>query len=99
MNISENNACMNSTYIQHISLNNIFNIGSGSATSIMEIYDMCATILNKTNIKPIIKSLRAWDPPSFWFNIRKAVKLLGYSPKMTLTEGILKEIRDLELVY
>jgi len=75
-------------------LNEIYNIGSGLALSITEIYNLCATLLKK-DIEPIIKQLRPWDPPSFWFDIRKAVKLLGYSPKWTLVEGIKQEIKDL----
>lgn len=75
-------------------LNEIYNIGSGTATSIREIYNMCATLLGKT-IEPTVKPLRAWDPPSFWFDIRKAMKNLGYNPIWTLTEGIKQEIKDL----
>lgn len=75
-------------------LNEIYNIGSGTATTLKDIYNLCATLLNKYT-EPLIKPLRPWDAPSFWFDIRKAVKNLGYSPKWTLTEGIKQEIKDL----
>lgn len=78
-------------------MNQIYNIGTGAAMPIRAVYDMCATLLNK-DIEPEIKPLRSWDPPSFWYNINKAVRELGYSPKWTLSEGIKDMLKEMKLI-
>jgi len=75
------------------SMNEIYNIGSGTSLSIYQIYEICESLMNR-RIEPIIERLRTWDPKSFWYNINKAVKNLGYSPKWTLTEGIKDMLRE-----
>lgn len=81
---------LNTTYT-----NESYNIGTGSPMPIRQIYDVCSILLNKKS-EPSIKPSRPWDPPIFWYNIGKAIKLLGYSPKWTLTEGIKDMLKERE---
>jgi nucleoside-diphosphate-sugar epimerase len=76
--------------------NESYNIGTGNPMPIRQIYDICSILLNR-KLEPIIKPARPWDPPIFWYDIGKAIRLLGYSPKWTLTEGIKDMLREIEI--
>lgn len=78
-------------------INKIYNIGTGVAMPLRSIYDVCSTLLNK-DIEPIIKPLRPWDPPSFWYDITKSMRYLNYSPKWTLTEGIKDMLLEMDMI-
>lgn len=70
-----------------------FNIGTGSKFSLLELI----TILNKeleTNIIPIFDPYRDGDILHSQANIRKAIEMLGYNPKINFETGIKKLLKQ-----
>jgi UDP-glucose 4-epimerase len=72
--------------------NDIFNIGSGQGTSIVELAQLICKYMNSKN-KTIIKRTRKGEVVKFIADISKANKRLGYEPQTTISEGIKKTIR------
>ncbi|MHA1506959.1 MAG: GDP-mannose 4,6-dehydratase [Candidatus Asgardarchaeia archaeon] len=64
-----------------------FNIGSGTETSIIELAKIVIEMAG-LDLKPIIKPMRKGDIKRSVANIEKAKKILGYKPKVKLSEGI-----------
>jgi len=75
--------------------NQIYNIGTGVALTIRQLYETVAGVVGNY-VEPEVKPLRPWDPIGFWYDINKAVRLLGYSPKWTITEGIKDTLKELK---
>jgi len=67
----------------------VFNIGSGGRTSILEMVNTINIELG-IEIKPIFGENRAGDIPHSNADISKAVKMLGYDPKIAFEEGMKK---------
>ena len=65
-----------------------FNIASGTEISIKELAELLLKISGKQNLNPIIEELRAGDIIRSVANIEKAKKLLGYTPHVSLEEGL-----------
>lgn len=65
----------------------VFNVGSGKALSIKQVYDFCRRVLN-SEIEPIITKLHTYDFIVFLYDITKAQKLLGFTPKWNLIDGL-----------
>lgn len=94
--------------------NQIFNVGSGQAYTIKEVYQHIVTAFGLTNVKPIFRSAELlWDKYPHLFeenypfqtkflekevnkhtlaSIKKANKLLGWKPQISLDEGLQKTI-------
>lgn len=70
-----------------------FNVGSGEAVSVNELYETLSNILGKPEIKPIYKDSRPGDIRHSWADLTKAEKELGYTPKVSLEEGLEKLIK------
>lgn len=68
-------------------LNQVYNIGSGRATSIKDVCEMCIKAVGG-NLKMEIKPARAFDFPVFVYDISKAQTLLGFEPKWNIMDGI-----------
>jgi UDP-glucose 4-epimerase len=66
---------------------NAFNIGSGRATSIKDVCELCIRAM-KSDLTMEIKPARAFDFPVFVYDISKAQTLLGFEPKWNLFNGI-----------
>src|SRR3989344_2287575 len=71
--------------------NQMFNIGSGKGTSILEIAEAVSKLLGKPNLIQINKDYRKNDIRHCFADISKAKKVLGWEPKITLEQG-LKEL-------
>ena len=69
-----------------------FNIGAGGRTNLLELIDAINASLG-TEIKPIFGEKRAGDIPHSNADISKAVKMLGYDPKIAFEEGMRKLIQ------
>lgn len=67
-----------------------YNIGSGKRTSIIQLYNLISSILNK-KIRPRFKKAREGDIKHSLADISKAKKVLGFRPEYDITKG-LKEI-------
>jgi nucleoside-diphosphate-sugar epimerase len=66
----------------------IINIGTGRPTTIKELAEEMAKLLNIHPIRPILKLRRPWDIQTSWADIGKARTLLGYEPETNLTQGL-----------
>lgn len=67
----------------------VFNIGSGNAYTIREIARKIGKTLNKPGIEPeITGEYRAGDIRHCYGDISKAESIMGYSPSITLEEGM-----------
>jgi len=68
-------------------LDQVYNIGTGIATSIKETCRLCLEVMN-SDLEMKIEPPRSFDIQMFVYDITKARLLLGFEPKWTLTEGI-----------
>jgi UDP-N-acetylglucosamine 4-epimerase len=66
-----------------------FNIGAGGRTNLLELVKAINVGLGK-EIKPILGENRVGDIPHSNADISKAVKMLGYDPKISFEEGMRK---------
>ncbi len=71
--------------------NNAFNLGFGEGNTILDVANIIKKFLN-TYVKISIGSNRKGEVIQYIANISKAKKMLGYSPKTNLAEGIRKSI-------
>lgn len=72
--------------------NGIFNIGNGSATTLLELARICLKIVGR-NDEPKIKSeVKAGN---MFLNIERARKILGYNPSIDIMQGIISECHRL----
>ncbi|MBA7597525.1 UDP-N-acetylglucosamine 4-epimerase [subsurface metagenome] len=66
----------------------VMNIGTGEATSINDLCEIFLTAAGNTGLKPIHESSRAGDIRHSQADIKKAKKLLGFKPRVSLKEGV-----------
>ncbi len=69
----------------------MFNIGSGDGTSILEIANTLSKLLGKSGLIEVNQEYRKNDIRHCFADISKAKKLLGWEPKVSLEKG-LKEL-------
>jgi dTDP-L-rhamnose 4-epimerase len=75
----------------------VFNIGSGRSYSIVEVAEKMAAVLEKENIKAeIVGKCRVGDIRNCFADISLARQILGYSPKISLEEGLVELAEWLE---
>ncbi|MBY9014600.1 MAG: GDP-mannose 4,6-dehydratase [Candidatus Lokiarchaeota archaeon] len=85
--------------IQEIERNNHlfddFNLSTGIPISLKQLAD---TIIKKTRSKSTVEHTkpRSYDVNKFYANPSKAIKILGFLPKVTLNEGIALSIAELK---
>jgi UDP-glucose 4-epimerase len=74
----------------------VFNLGLGKTTSILELAHLILSILNLQNRTIITTTGHSWqgDVTKIWFDITKAQKELGWTPKVSLEESIKEVIAD-----
>jgi dTDP-L-rhamnose 4-epimerase len=69
--------------------NEVFNIGSGNAYSIVELAEKLAKVLGKEHIRPTITGkYRVGDIRHCFSDITKAKEVLNYEPEITLEDGM-----------
>jgi UDP-glucose 4-epimerase len=71
----------------------VYNLGLGKTTSIIDLSKLILTILNLQNKTVVTTTGVSWqgDVTKIWFDISKAKKELGWTPKVTLEDSI-KEV-------
>jgi UDP-glucose 4-epimerase len=69
----------------------VFNVGSASRTSILELAKIVAKLGGKPGLKPVFRTERKGDVKHSYANIDKVSAAVGYKPKYTLQRG-LKEV-------
>lgn len=72
--------------------NQMFNIGSGKGTSILEIAETVSKLLGKPNLIRINGEYRKNDIRHCFADISKAQKYLGWKPEVSLEQGLLELI-------
>ncbi len=74
----------------------VYNLGLGKTTSILELADLILSILKLQNRTKVSTTGVSWqgDVSKIWFDITKAQKELGWTPKVTLEESIKEVIAD-----
>jgi dTDP-L-rhamnose 4-epimerase len=77
--------------------NEVFNIGSGRHYSIFEIANKMTRALGKERIEPkIVGKCRIGDIRNCFADISRAQNILGYTPQVTLDEGLVELANWLE---
>jgi nucleoside-diphosphate-sugar epimerase len=66
------------------------NVGTGRAISVNEIFHTLRDILDKRDMSPIYAEPRPGDVKIGYADVAKAKNILGFEPKMSLEEGIMK---------
>ncbi len=69
------------------STNEVFNLGTGKWTSVLEIIQETENIINK-KLPFIVQPERKWDLPEFYCNPNKAMKKLNWVAKVQLKDSI-----------
>jgi UDP-glucose 4-epimerase len=77
---------------QKAAIGEIFNIGTGKPTTINQLAAMLQKII-KTNLKPIYTDPRPGDIKHSYADITKARKLLQYTPKVSLENGLTELVK------
>ena len=74
----------------------VYNLGLGKTTSIIELAKLILTILNLQNKTVVTTTGVSWqgDVTKIWFDISKAKKDLKWTPKVTLEDSIKEVIAD-----
>jgi UDP-glucose 4-epimerase len=74
----------------------VYNLGLGKTTSILELANLILTILNLQNKTVVTTTGVSWqgDVTKIWFDITKAKKELNWTPKVTLEDSIREVIAD-----
>ncbi len=74
----------------------VYNLGLGKTTSIIELAKLMLTILNLQNKTVVTTTGVSWqgDVTKIWFDISKAKKELKWTPKVTLEDCIKEVIAD-----
>jgi UDP-glucose 4-epimerase len=74
----------------------VYNLGLGKTTSILELADLILKILKLDKRTKVTTTGTSWqgDVTKIWFDITKAKKELGWIPKVTLEESIKEVIAD-----
>ena len=67
----------------------VFNVGGGTAYSVLEIADRLGKILGKPQLRPEVNGhYRSGDIRNCFADISKATRVLGYHPRICLEEGL-----------
>jgi UDP-glucose 4-epimerase len=74
----------------------VYNLGLGKTTSILELANLMLTILNLQGKTVVTTTGVSWqgDVTKIWFDISKAKKELRWAPKVTLEDSIKEVIAD-----
>jgi len=71
----------------------VFNIASGTSSTVNELAKMLQKITHKEDLKPILTERRPGDIKHCLGDISKAKELLGFQPKVGLMDGLSKLVK------
>lgn len=74
----------------------VFNIGTGTATTINRLAQILTELMGKPRLKPVYTSSRPGDIMHSQADIRKAQTILGYTPIISLEQGLTALLNHLE---
>lgn len=66
----------------------VFNIGTGKATTVNQLAQILTKLMGKPELKPVHTNPRLGDIRHSQANITKAQTILGYTPKISLEQGL-----------
>jgi CDP-glucose 4,6-dehydratase len=69
-------------------LGEAFNFGNGRPVTVLEIVDEIGKVLGRTDLAPIIRSDAPNEIPAQWLDASKAASRLGWTPGLTLADGL-----------
>lgn len=75
-----------------------FNIGGGSRVTLIELLEIMERVMGRPMRKNYIEKAKG-DARHTSADINKANKILGYSPKVSLTEGLTEEWKWIQSIY
>lgn len=75
-----------------------FNIGGGSRVTLMELLEIMEQVMGQPIRKNYVEKAKG-DARHTSADITKAQKILGYSPQVSLTEGLTKEWEWIQTIY
>lgn len=76
----------------------VFNIGGGSRVTLIELLQIMEEVMGRSIRKNYIEKAKG-DARHTSADITKAKKILGYSPQVSLTEGLSKEWEWIQTIY
>lgn len=74
-----------------------FNIGTGHATSIIQLYRLLAHLTGKTRLTPVFRPSRTGDIKHSCARTSKARSNLGFEAKVTLEEGLRSLVTQMQM--
>ena len=75
-----------------------FNIGGGSRVTLMELLDIMEQVIGRSIRKDYVEKAKG-DARHTSADITKAKKILGYCPKVSLSEGLTREWEWIQSIY
>jgi nucleoside-diphosphate-sugar epimerase len=75
----------------------VFNIGTGEATTINRLCEIFLELAGKPHLKPIYEDAKPGDIRHSQADITKATKFLGYRPKFSLERGVREFLNSAEI--
>ncbi len=70
----------------------IFNIATGKDIELATVYKIIARMLGRPDNHPILLPARAGEIDRFCLDVRKAKRVLGFSPRVSLERGLIETI-------
>lgn len=70
------------------SVGETFNVGSGSKVSVNNVVELMKKLMNRTDVNQVYTSPQVGDVSETQADIRKARKILGYTPKWSFDKGL-----------
>lgn len=71
----------------------IFNVATGSSLTINRLFKILQKLMGKSQIKPVYAEPRPADISNSYGDNGKAKEILGFNPKVSLEEGLLKSVK------
>lgn len=68
----------------------VFNVGTGTETTINNVVEFLLEIMGKSSCKPVYEAPRTGDIKHSCANINKTTEILGYKPSISIKEGLTK---------
>lgn len=68
----------------------VFNIGTGTEVSVNQVAEILKDIMNRKNLKSIYADPQPTDISHVYADISKAKKIMGYSPSVSIKEGLIE---------
>ena len=67
---------------------NVFNVGTGHPTSIIELAKLTAHLTGRSDLEPVFTTPREGDVRESFGEVSRTERILGFSPQISLQEGL-----------